>query len=274
MGGTTRGGDAVRAEQNGLVAVLAFAGIIMSLSQTLVIPLLARLPEILGTSATNAAWVVTVTLLSGAVGGPVMGRLGDLYPKKYVMIGCTLVMVAGSVLCALSTSLWPMLVGRALQGLGIGVIPIGPGPDPAEIVDFGIAHRSNAGLNQKYAFRTPPLRNVALTAPYMHNGAYVTLEAAVRHHLQPERSLDQYDPTQLEPEFRGAVHDDPLIHRDLKRTLSKALRPLPRLDDREVDLLLAFLHSLTAPSASQLGGLVPDSVPSGLNLIGPLPPKD
>ena len=125
MGGTTRGGDAVRAEQNGLVAVLAFAGIIMSLSQTLVIPLLARLPEILGTSATNAAWVVTVTLLSGAVGGPVMGRLGDLYPKKYVMIGCTLVMVAGSVLCALSTSLWPMLVGRALQGLGIGVIPIG-----------------------------------------------------------------------------------------------------------------------------------------------------
>lgn len=125
MGGTTRGGDAVRAEQNGLVAVLAFAGIIMSLSQTLVIPLLARLPEILGTSATNAAWVVTVTLLSGAVGGPVMGRLGDLDPKKYVMIGCTLVMVAGSVLCALSTSLWPMLVGRALQGLGIGVIPIG-----------------------------------------------------------------------------------------------------------------------------------------------------
>ena len=40
-----------------------------------------------------------------------------------------------------------------------------------------------------------------------------SLEAAVRHHLQPERSLDQYDPTQLEPEFRGAVHDDPLIHR-------------------------------------------------------------
>jgi cytochrome c peroxidase len=156
----------------------------------------------------------------------------------------------------------------------IGVIPIGPGPDPAEIVDFGIAHRSNAGLDQKFAFRTPPLRNVALTAPYMHNGAYTTLEAAVRHHLQPERSLDQYDPTQLEPEFRGAVHDDPLIHRDLKRTLSKTLRPLPRLDDREVNLLLAFLHSLTAPSASQLGGLVPETVPSGLDLIGPLPPKD
>lgn len=125
MGGRTRGGDAVRAEQNGLIVVLAFGGIVMSLTQTLVIPLLGMLPAILGTSATNAAWVVTVTLLAGAVAGPMMGRLGDLYPKKNVLIGVTAVMVVGSVLCALSTSLWPMLIGRALQGVGIGVIPIG-----------------------------------------------------------------------------------------------------------------------------------------------------
>src|SRR5699024_9883914 len=77
------------------------------------------------TSAVNASWVVTITLLAGAVAGPLMGRLGDLYPKKYVLIGCTAVMVVGSVLCALATSLWPMLIGRALQGVGIGVIPIG-----------------------------------------------------------------------------------------------------------------------------------------------------
>lgn len=125
MGGRTRGGDAVRSEENGLIAVLAFGGVVVSLSQTLVIPLLGMLPAILGTSATNAAWVVTVTLLAGAVAGPVMGRLGDLYPKKHVVIGCTAIMVVGSVLCALSTSLWPMLIGRALHGVGIGVIPIG-----------------------------------------------------------------------------------------------------------------------------------------------------
>ena len=125
MGGRARDRDAVRAEENGLVGVLAFAGIVMSLSQTLVIPLLGRLPAILNTSAANAAWVVTVTLLAGAVAGPLMGRLGDLYPKKYVLMGCTAVMVVGSVLCALAGSLWPMLIGRALQGVGIGVIPIG-----------------------------------------------------------------------------------------------------------------------------------------------------
>ena len=155
----------------------------------------------------------------------------------------------------------------------IGIIPIGPGPDPVEVTDFGIAHRSNAGLDQKYAFRTPPLRNVELTAPYMHNGAYASLEAAVRHHLNPERSLDQYDPTQLEPEFRGAIHDDPIVIRGVKRTLSKTLRPLPRLNDAEVEALLAFLTSLTAPSARDLGHLVPDSVPSGLKLVGPLPDR-
>lgn len=122
-----RSGDvgSERSVENGLIAVLAFGGIVMSLSQTLVIPLLGMLPAILDTSAVNASWVVTITLLAGAVAGPVMGRLGDLYPKKYVLIGCTAVMVVGSVLCALAGSLWPMLIGRALQGVGIGVIPIG-----------------------------------------------------------------------------------------------------------------------------------------------------
>jgi len=153
----------------------------------------------------------------------------------------------------------------------IGVIPIGPGPDHDEITDFGIAHRSNAGLDQKFAFRTPPLRNVALTGPYMHNGAYATLEAAVRHHLDPERALDRYDSSQLEPEFRGAVHDDPRVLRDVKRTLSPLLHPLPRLDDEEVEALLAFLHSLTSPSASELDHVIPESVPSGLELVDPVP---
>ena len=125
MAAQTRGGDTARAEENGLIAVLAFGGILMSVSQTLVIPLLGMLPAILDTSAVNASWVVTVTLLAGAVSGPVAGRLGDLYPKKYVLIGIASIVVVGSVIGALSTSLWPMLIGRALQGMGICVIPVG-----------------------------------------------------------------------------------------------------------------------------------------------------
>lgn len=125
MGGSVRDGRAVRSDDGGLVAVLAFAGIVVSLSQTLVIPLLGMLPEIVDTTPANAAWIVTATLLTGAVAGPVIGRLGDIYPKKYVMIGAVAAMVAGSVLCALASSLWPMIIGRGLQGVGIGLIPLG-----------------------------------------------------------------------------------------------------------------------------------------------------
>ncbi|HJC27771.1 MAG TPA: MFS transporter [Candidatus Dietzia intestinipullorum] len=125
MGGVVRDGRVVRSESSGLVTVLAFAGIVVSLSQTLVIPLLGMLPEIADTTPSNAAWVVTSTLLTAAVAVPVLGRLGDLYPKKYVMLGAVGVMVLGSVMCALASSLWPMVIGRGLQGFGIGFIPVG-----------------------------------------------------------------------------------------------------------------------------------------------------
>lgn len=124
MGGGVRVGHAARSDHRLLVVVLASAGIVVSLCMTLVIPLLGMLPEITGSTPANAAWVVTATLLTGAVANPVMGRLGDLYPKKYVMIGAVGAMVAGSVLCALASSLWPMVIGRGLQGMGIGLIPL------------------------------------------------------------------------------------------------------------------------------------------------------
>ncbi|MEO0416601.1 MAG: cytochrome c peroxidase, partial [Verrucomicrobiota bacterium] len=106
----------------------------------------------------------------------------------------------------------------------IGVVPIGPGPAANEDMDFGVAHRSNAGLDQKFAFRTPPLRNVELTAPYMHNGAYTTLKAAVEHHINPVNSLKYYDPGQLEPEFRGAVHKNKSTIEAVKATMPQELK--------------------------------------------------
>src|SRR5699024_516235 len=98
MGGVVRDGRVVRSESSGLVTVLAFAGIVVSLSQTLVIPLLGMLPEIADTTPSNAAWVVTSTLLTAAVAVPVLGRLGDLYPKKYVMLGGVGVVELGSLM--------------------------------------------------------------------------------------------------------------------------------------------------------------------------------
>ncbi|MDF1810685.1 MAG: cytochrome c peroxidase [Verrucomicrobiales bacterium] len=151
----------------------------------------------------------------------------------------------------------------------IGVIPIGPGPDENEDADYGVTHRSNAGLDQKYAFRTPPLRNVELTSPYMHNGAYDSLEASVRHHLNPVYHLENYDVKRLEPEFRGAVHNSREIIEDVKKTMPVELKMPTYLTDAEVDQLLAFLRALTSPSALNLDHTIPESVPSGLKLVDP-----
>lgn len=108
-----------------VLAVLAFAGIVASLTQTLVMPLLGQLPEILSTEPSNATWVVTASLLASAVTTPVAGRLGDLFGKRAVLVGSVVPLAIGSVVCAVSSSLWPMLIGRGLQGMGVGLIPVG-----------------------------------------------------------------------------------------------------------------------------------------------------
>ncbi|MFC7342803.1 MFS transporter [Saccharopolyspora griseoalba] len=108
-----------------VVVVLAFAGITVSLTQTVVIPLVPMLPRALGASASDTAWAVTATLLAGAVATPVMGRLGDMFGKRRMLLICTGSLVAGSAVCALSGALPLLVVGRVLQGLAAGVIALG-----------------------------------------------------------------------------------------------------------------------------------------------------
>ncbi|OKI01008.1 transporter [Streptomyces sp. CB02923] len=95
--------------------------------QSLLLPIVAQLPQLLGTSARNATWVTTATLLAAAVSTPITGRLGDLYGKRRLMMTCLVLMTAGSVLAAVTSSLVPMVVARALQGMAIGAVPLGIG---------------------------------------------------------------------------------------------------------------------------------------------------
>lgn len=109
----------------GLIATLALAGITASVMQTLVTPLLADLPKILGTSPSNAAWVITATLLVAGVCVPITGRLGDMIGKRRMLLACAVPLTAGSVVCALAGGIVPMVIGRGLQGIGMGMIPLG-----------------------------------------------------------------------------------------------------------------------------------------------------
>ncbi|WP_251093171.1 MFS transporter [Streptomyces sp. Caat 7-52] len=117
---TRRAGGAV-------VPVLAFAGIVVAVMQTLLVPVIKDLPQLLDTAPSNATWVLTSTLLSGAVATPIMGRLGDLYGKRRMLVLSLAVMVAGALVSALTSALLTMIVGRTLQGFSMGAIPLGIG---------------------------------------------------------------------------------------------------------------------------------------------------
>ncbi|GMA28575.1 MFS transporter [Arenivirga flava] len=108
-----------------IIAALGLAGLSASFMQTLVVPIQSRLPELLGEPAENTAWVVTVSLLAGAISTPIAGRIGDLYGKKSVLLALLGLLVIGSLVCALAGSLTMLLVGRALQGLSQGVVALG-----------------------------------------------------------------------------------------------------------------------------------------------------
>ncbi|MGC4996288.1 MULTISPECIES: MFS transporter [unclassified Streptomyces] len=110
-----------------VVPVLAFAGIVVAVMQTLLVPVIKDLPQLLGTEPSNATWVLTSTLLSGAVATPIMGRLGDLYGKRRMLILSLSVMVAGALVSAVTSQLLLMIVGRTLQGFAMGAIPLGIG---------------------------------------------------------------------------------------------------------------------------------------------------
>ncbi|WP_328719859.1 MFS transporter [Streptomyces sp. NBC_00247] len=113
------------ARAGGVITTLALAGTAAAIMQTLVTPLIAELPQILHTSSSNAAWVITVTLLVAGVCVPVTGRLGDLLGKRRMLLACAVPLIAGSVVCALASSVVPMIVGRGLQGMGMGMVPLG-----------------------------------------------------------------------------------------------------------------------------------------------------
>jgi cytochrome c peroxidase len=117
----------------------------------------------------------------------------------------------------------------------------------------------------------PTLRNVALTAPYGHSGAYDTLEAVLLHHLDPVASLYDYDPSQLRMPSRADLDSKDLLAMSDPGVLmaiaeANELPPNSGLSRREMKQLTDFLHALTDPAMLDLRIDVPRSVPSGLTL--------
>ena len=107
-----------------ITVVLCLGSLSGALMQSLVIPIQSDLPRLLGTSAANASWAITATLLAAAVTMPVTGRLADMYGKKRILVASAAILAGGSLVAALSSTVLPFLVGRALQGVAMGYIPV------------------------------------------------------------------------------------------------------------------------------------------------------
>ena len=125
--------------------------------------------------------------------------------------------------------------------------------------DFG-RFRQTGNVKHKYQFRTPPLRNVELTAPYGHDGAITSLRAWVDHYSSSNTKLRTYDVSQLEPLLQGTLQP---TADSIFRTRDSKLRDLV-LTSADVDDVTEFLKSLTDNAARDMAAFAPVTVPSGL----------
>ncbi|WP_437997366.1 cytochrome c peroxidase [Sorangium sp. So ce185] len=157
------------------------------------------------------------------------------------------------------------------QQHAIGVPQIAPTDDPAlsNVVFDGPNGDEDFGLEQvtgdpadRYKFRTPPLRNVALQPTFFHNGSFTSLEGAIRHHLDVYTSATEYTNAHLDRDLRGEM--GPLA--PVLAAVDPLLEEPIELSEQEIRWLSAFVgEALLDPRATpkQLRKLIPDEVPSG-----------
>jgi len=123
--GAASDGDGWSGRQIAAVAIVAVCGVIVALTQTLLVPVLPEIQLSLGSSTSSTQWLLTVTLLVAAVAVPVFGRLGDLYGKRLMLMIAAGALLVGSLICAASDSLGWLIVGRGISGASAAAIPLG-----------------------------------------------------------------------------------------------------------------------------------------------------
>ena len=105
--------------------IVGLGTLVVSLTQSLLVPVLSVLPADLHTSTANVEWLLTSTLLVGAVAVPFFGRLGDMFGKRVMLLATLAALTAGSLLDALTDNVGVLIAGRAIQGMSLAAIPLG-----------------------------------------------------------------------------------------------------------------------------------------------------
>lgn len=155
----------------------------------------------------------------------------------------------------------PLLGGQSFASAGVP--QLGPGIGKDAPLDLGQDPQFQ-GQTQRFLFHVPSLRNVELTGPYMHDGAFATLDAVVHHYNNVEQTLRNYDVSQLDPRLRAQYRGDAATIDAIFAATSPIIRQPLGLSETEIHQLVAFLQSLTDPAARDMSAMIPASVPSGL----------
>lgn len=108
-----------------ITGTLSLSGLIASLNGTIVMPLVTVLPDELGVGSDDVSWLVTITLVVGAVSIPTVSRLADMLGRRLMLMLCLVVMAVGSIVSATSSEFLGLLIGRGLAGFGVPLIPVG-----------------------------------------------------------------------------------------------------------------------------------------------------
>ncbi|WP_405145570.1 MFS transporter [Sphaerisporangium sp. NBC_01403] len=117
-------GPVVRRGVAGPFAALLSAVLSFSLMQTMVVPALPDLRSEFGTTTTAISWVLSAFLLTSSVGTVLIGRLGDMFGKRRLLLLSLAVLAAGTLLAALSGTIGTLIAARAVQGLGAATFPL------------------------------------------------------------------------------------------------------------------------------------------------------
>jgi EmrB/QacA subfamily drug resistance transporter len=104
--------------------ILGVAALAYALAQTTVVPAIPDLMQALHTDESGVTWTLSGYLVSAAVFTPLVGRLGDIYGKRLLLVVALLAFAGGSVIAAVSATLWIVVAGRVVQGVGGGIFPL------------------------------------------------------------------------------------------------------------------------------------------------------
>src|SRR6202046_2826013 len=117
-------GDLKSLRRRLLVTTLVVSGSLRAVVSSLGAPLIPTLARADGVSLSTGEWILTITLLTGALATPVMRRLADGPRQRAVVLVALAGVVAGCVVAPGSSGFTVLIIGRALQGVGLGLLPV------------------------------------------------------------------------------------------------------------------------------------------------------